>query len=210
MRPTACSQTRGQRAPNPRLCYTTFMELAPEDRFEFRRGEGSTLVIACGALGREIVEAIELNRIAGLDVTCLPAIWHNTPEKIPEGVREKIKAAQGKYDRILVAYGDCGTGGLLDQVLTEEGVERIEGPHCYAFFSGNAVFDKTAMDEDLTAFFLTDYLVRQFEALVIRGILAIGTGEGGAWIAATLAVALLGCAALILSGLTARQPKDWP
>lgn len=142
------------------------MDLAPEERFEFRRGEGSTLVIACGALGREIVQAIEINRLAGLDVTCLPAIWHNTPEKIPDGVREKIRAARGKYDRILIAYGDCGTGGLLDQLLAQEGVERIDGPHCYAFFTGNAVFDATAMDEDLTAFYLTDYLTRQFDKLI--------------------------------------------
>jgi hypothetical protein len=145
------------------------MDLAPDDRFEFRRGEGGTLVIACGALAREIVAAIELNRLTDLDVTCLPAIWHNTPEKIPDGVRDKIRAARGRYGRILVAYGDCGTGGLLDRVLDEEGVERIEGPHCYAFFSGNAAFDAKAMDEDLTAFYLTDYLARHFDRLIWQG-----------------------------------------
>ena len=96
-----------------------------------------TLVIACGALAREIVELIRVNDWAALSVTCLPAGWHNTPAKIPEAVRAKIRAARAEgFARILVAYGDCGTGGLLDRVLEEEGVARIEGPHCYAFFSG--------------------------------------------------------------------------
>jgi hypothetical protein len=142
------------------------MDVQPDDRFEFRRGQGSTLIIACGALAREIVQVIEINRLARLDVVCLPAIWHNTPEKIPEGIREKIQAARGKYDRVLVAYGDCGTSGLLDQVLAEEGAERIEGPHCYSFFAGNAAFAASAEDDDLTAFYLTDYLARHFEKLI--------------------------------------------
>ncbi|MEZ5925445.1 MAG: DUF1638 domain-containing protein [Hyphomicrobiaceae bacterium] len=142
------------------------MDIQPDDRFEFRRGKGSVLIIACGALAREIVTVIELNRLERLDVVCLPAIWHNTPELIPQAVREKIRTAKAKYARILVAYGDCGTGGLLDRVLDEEGVERIEGPHCYSFFAGNEAFARTAEDEDLTAFFLTDYLARHFDKLI--------------------------------------------
>lgn len=144
-------------------------ELQPDDAYDFRRGAGGVLLIACGALAREIVALVELNRLRHIDVQCLPAIWHNTPDKIPEGVRERIRAARGKYQRILVLYGDCGTGGLLDKVLAEEGVERIEGPHCYAFFSGNLSFAAQG-DEDLTAFFLTDYLARHFDALVWRGL----------------------------------------
>lgn len=142
------------------------MQLDPHDTFEFRRAEGGTLLIACGALAREIVDLIELNRLKDFDVQCLPAIWHNTPERIPGGVRERIREARGRYARILVAYGDCGTGGLIDQVLAEEGVERIEGPHCYAFFAGNAAFAARAEDEDLTAFYLTDYLARHFDKLI--------------------------------------------
>ncbi len=142
------------------------MNLQPDETYEFRRGQGSVLVIACGALAREIVALIELNGWSHLDVTCLPAIWHNTPEKIPEGVRDKIRAARGKYETILVAYGDCGTGGLLDTVLAAEGVERIEGPHCYSFFTGNVAFAARAEEEDLTAFFLTDYLARHFDKLI--------------------------------------------
>ena len=103
-----------------------------------------------------------------LEVTCLPAIWHNTPDKIPEGVRQKIRAGKQKYDRIFVAYGDCGTGGMLDAVLKEEGAERIEGPHCYEFYSGKAVFEKM-MDDELGTFFLTDYLCRHFDRLIWQG-----------------------------------------
>ncbi len=127
------------------------------------------LLIACGALAQEIVALQRLNHWEGrLEVTCLPAIWHNTPEKIPEGVREKIKANRQKYDRIFIGYGDCGTGGLLDAVLAEEGAERIAGPHCYQFYAGTAVFEKM-MDDELGTFFLTDYLCRFFDRLVWKG-----------------------------------------
>lgn len=132
-------------------------------------GPPKTLLIACGALAREIVDLIRLNGWDHFTITCLPAIWHNTPDKIPEGVRSKIRAARDDYDRALVLYGDCGSGGLLDQVLEEEGVERIEGPHCYAFFSGVADFLAEA-ERDPTCFYLTDYLARHFERLIIRGL----------------------------------------
>jgi len=128
------------------------------------------LLIACGALAQEIVALQRLNHWEGrLEVTCLPAIWHNTPDKIPEGVRQKIKAGKAKYDRIFVAYGDCGTGGMLDEVLKEEGAERIEGPHCYEFYSGAAVYE-ALQEEEVGTFYLTDFLARQFETLVIVGL----------------------------------------
>ena len=128
-----------------------------------------TLFIACGALAREF---LAVSKASGWDdrveVTCLPAIWHNTPSKIPDGVRRKIKAGRKKFDRIFVLYGDCGTGGELDRVLAEEGVERIEGPHCYQWFAGTAGFEKM-MDEEPGTFFLTDYLARHFERLIWQG-----------------------------------------
>lgn len=131
---------------------------------------GKTLVIACGALARELIDAKELNRLDHLDITCLPAIWHNRPEKIPDGVRKKIRKARADgYAEILCLYGDCGTGGMLDKVLKEEGVERIEGDHCYAFYSKPGEFDQL-MDEELGSFFLTDYLVRHFDRLIIQGL----------------------------------------
>jgi hypothetical protein len=137
-----------------------------------RQGPGGplkTLLIACGALAREVVDLIRLNGWTHMTVTCLPAIWHNTPDRIPEAVREKVRAARRDYERILVLYGDCGSGGLLDQVLEEEGVERIGGPHCYAFYTG--VEDFTALAEaDPACFYLTDYLVRHFDRLIIAGL----------------------------------------
>lgn len=147
----------------------TIVNLQPSDEFEFKLGQGRVLLLACGALAREIVDLIERNRWTGFDLQCLPAKWHNTPEKIVPALREKIRAARGSYPSIFVLYGDCGTGGLLDRMLEEEGVERIDGPHCYAFFSGNEAFAAKA-DDDVTAFFLTDYLAKHFDKLIWAGL----------------------------------------
>jgi Protein of unknown function (DUF1638) len=132
-----------------------------------RRTEGARkiLVIACGALAREVL-ALKLDAI---DVACLPAQLHNTPKRIPEAMRAKIRANREAYDEILCLYGDCGTGGELDRVLAEEGVSRIEGAHCYAFYAGEESFAALAEEEPGT-FYLTDFLVRHFDALVIRGL----------------------------------------
>ncbi len=129
----------------------------------------STLILACGALAREILAVIALNRLDHLTVQCLPANLHNRPERIPEAVRTAIIAARNSYDHIFVAYADCGTGGQLDQVLLAAGVQRLPGAHCYAFFSGVAEFDRNA-ETDMRAFFLTDFLARQFDTLVIAGL----------------------------------------
>ncbi len=128
-----------------------------------------TLVIACGALAREIVALREVNDWPHMDVQCLPAELHNRPEKIPAAVREKIRANRGRYASMFVAYADCGTGGLLDTVLAEEQVERIPGAHCYEFFAGSAVLEALA-DREPGTFYLTDFLLRHFERLVIHGL----------------------------------------
>jgi Protein of unknown function (DUF1638) len=128
-----------------------------------------TLVIACGALAREFLAVKQANGWDHMEITCLPAIWHNYPQKIPDGVRRKIRANRAKFDEILVLYGDCGSGGLLDEVLKEEGVERIDGPHCYSFFAGADIFDKM-QDEEIGTFYLTDFLVRHFDRFVIKGL----------------------------------------
>jgi hypothetical protein len=128
-----------------------------------------TLLIACGALAREVLALIRLNAWDHLELTCLPAKLHNRPERIPEAVRAKIRTARPRYQRILVLYGDCGTGGRLDAVLAEEGVERIPGPHCYAFYSGLDDFLAQAEAEP-ACFYLTDYLVRHFATLIIKGL----------------------------------------
>ncbi len=125
------------------------------------------LVIACGALARELTALIAANGWQQLAVQCLPADLHNRPEKIPGAVRDKIRAARGRFGRILVAYADCGTGGLLDRVLEEEGVERLPGAHCYEFYAGSAAFAALAEAEP-GSFYLTDFLLRHFERLVIR------------------------------------------
>lgn len=129
----------------------------------------TTLFIACGALARELVALKRATGWAELTITCLPAHWHNVPQKITPGVLRKIRSARGAYDRICVIYGDCGTGGELDRALAAEGVERIPGPHCYQFFMGTAGFEALTDDEP-GCFFLTDYLVRHFDRLIIKGL----------------------------------------
>lgn len=124
-------------------------------------------IIACGAIAREIVAIREANGLDHIDLQCLPAIWHAHPQKITPGVEQAIAEARAEgYSRIFVGYADCGTGGLLDRLCEREGVERIAGPHCYSFFVGNEAF--AAKDDDVTAFFLTDFLARQFHSFVIE------------------------------------------
>ena len=130
-------------------------------------GRGRLLILACGALAREILALIELNGWDHVDLHCLPAILHNHPGKITPAVTEAVARHRAGYDEIFVAYADCGTGGLLEAACREMGVRMINGPHCYAFFDGLAAF--TARDE-IDAFYLTDFLTRQFETFVIKGL----------------------------------------
>ncbi len=129
--------------------------------------EQKVLVIACGALAREIRTVLEASRLDHIELTCLPAQWHNRPEKIAGGVRAVIDENRGRYARFAVAYAECGTQGALDRLCAEEGVLRIAGPHCYAFYSGTEKF-LAGGDADMDAFFLTDFLARQFHAFVIE------------------------------------------
>jgi hypothetical protein len=127
------------------------------------------LIIACGALAHEITALRRANSWDRMDVRCLPAELHNRPEKIPDAVRALIQASRPSYRSIFVAYADCGTGGMLDKVLREEGVDRIPGAHCYEFFATSPVFHALAEAEPGT-FYLTDFLLRHFERLVIEGL----------------------------------------
>lgn len=133
-----------------------------------QNGQGM-LIIACGALAHEIIALRRANLWDQLEVRCLPAELHNRPEKIPAAVRDLIRASRDRYVSIFVAYGDCGTGGLLDKVLLEEGIERIPGAHCYEFFATGPVFAELAEAQPGT-FYLTDFLLRHFDRLVIRGL----------------------------------------
>lgn len=132
-------------------------------------GEAPVLVIACGALAREVVALTKLNGWSALDIQCLPPELHNRPERIPAAVRAAIVAGRAKYERIFVAYADCGTAGRLDEVLRAEHVERLPGAHCYEFFATSAVFAAMGEAEPGT-FYLTDFLVRNFDRLVIAGL----------------------------------------
>lgn len=143
--------------------------MLPSDRdltskeLDLIKGSGRVLLLACGALAREILDIIKINGWDHMDLKCLPAILHNTPEKITPLVREHVEKHRASYDKVFVVYADCGTGGLLEAACNEMGVEMVPGPHCYSFFEGNEAF---ADKGEVTSFYLTDFLVRQFEAFV--------------------------------------------
>lgn len=162
-----------------------------------------TLVIACGALARELLAITRMNGLDNLTVECLPAALHNRPSEIPEAVRARIRRARGQspvtpaehdpagpddtgrpadpvdlatwadtglpFDRVFVGYADCGTGGLLDRVCEEEGVERLPGAHCYEFFASAPRF-ADLQDHELGSFYLTDFLVKHFDRVVWQGL----------------------------------------
>lgn len=140
------------------------LTVQPESEHQAQR----VRVIACGAIARETIAVLAENRLDHVELTCLPAILHNHPERIaPEIEREIGEARAAGFASIFVAYADCGTGGLLDAVCDREGVERIPGPHCYSFFMGNAEFEEEG-EGTMRAFFLTDFLARQFDAFVTK------------------------------------------
>ncbi len=127
-----------------------------------------TLVLACGALAKEIL-FLKDQIGAEFDLQCLPASYHNFPDKIVPGLEKELGDTYGNYDEILIGYGDCGTGGGLDRFLADyPNARRLPGAHCYAFFAGISEFD-AMMEEELGSFFLTDYLVRHFQTLIVKG-----------------------------------------
>ena len=141
-------------------------ELA-NDGMALQAPRGRVLLIACGALAREILALKEMNGWDHMDLTCLPAKYHLYPDKITQAVQDAVRKHSATHDQIFVVYADCGTGGQLQAACDALGVEMIAGPHCYSFFEGNAAFVKKAEDE-FTCFYLTDFLVRQFEAFIVK------------------------------------------
>ncbi len=137
-----------------------------EDGRSLDAQRGRVLLIACGALAREILDLKKINGWDHLDLTCLPAKYHLYPDKITDAVRSAVNKHREAYDDIFVVYADCGTGGLLQAACEELGVQMIAGPHCYSFFEGNDRF--AAHEDEITAFYLTDFLVRQFDAFILR------------------------------------------
>jgi hypothetical protein len=122
------------------------------------------LVIACGMIAREVLAVKEQLKLDHLDLTCLPAEFHFYPDRIAPAMDKAIEKAKAEgYGHIFVGYADCGTGGLLDRVIEKHGVERMAGPHCFAFYQGMDAYAKVA-DDDMMSFYMTDFLCRQFEA----------------------------------------------
>jgi len=128
--------------------------------------QGRVLLIACGALAHEVLALKRVNGWDHLDLQCLPANLHLYPDRITAAVEKAVLAQRADYENVFVLYADCGTGGQLLEKCQELGVEMIKGPHCYSFFEGNAAF--AAHPDEFTAFYLTDFLVRQFDAFVWR------------------------------------------
>ena len=131
------------------------------------RAQGRILLIACGALAHEVLTLQRLNGWSHMDLQCLPAKLHLYPDKITAEVARVVSERRGQYDHVFVLYADCGTGGLLLEKCKQMGVEMLPGPHCYSFFEGNERF-LAQSDTEFTAFYLTDFLVRQFDAFVWR------------------------------------------
>ncbi|MGI9287542.1 MAG: DUF1638 domain-containing protein [Pseudomonadales bacterium] len=127
------------------------------------------LVIACGALSHEIQYLKILNGWNHIRLQCLDADLHNTPKQIPAILRDMIHRYRDEYNNIFVAYADCGTGGAIDRLLEEEGIERLPGAHCYSFYVGEQRFNQLANEEPGT-FYLTDFLAKHFDRLIIKGL----------------------------------------
>jgi hypothetical protein len=126
------------------------------------------LVIACGMIAREVLAIKEKLKLDHLELTCLPAEFHFYPDRIAPAMDKAIEKARADgYANIFVGYADCGTGGLLDRVLEKHGVERMAGPHCFAFYQGMDAYAKVA-DDDMMSFYMTDFLCRQFDAFFMK------------------------------------------
>lgn len=133
-----------------------------------RTAPEKVLIIACGMLAREILAVKAANGLDHLELTCLPAEYHFRPNQIAPGIDAAISKAKAEgWKNILVGYADCGTGGMLDAVCEKHGVQRLAGPHCFAFYQGLGAFEQVA-DSDITAFYFTDFLCRQFESFFIK------------------------------------------
>ena len=146
------------------------IEVSPSQVFSSTKNSTATaVVICCSALMRDILEVCKANHWTHLDVQCISAELHNYPHKITGAVKALIDIAKAKQQHIFVAYADCGTGGLLDALLETEQVERISGAHCYEFYAGSQRFH-AFQEAELGTFYLTDFLVRHFDRLVIRGL----------------------------------------
>lgn len=133
---------------------------------EQRDGKPRLLVLACGALASEILHITRINDLSHISLMCLPARLHNTPDRIVPELEVRLERMAPLYERILIGYADCGTGGLLDALVERwENVERLPGAHCYEFFATSSRFLELH-EAELGTFYLTDFLARHFDRLV--------------------------------------------
>ena len=128
---------------------------------------GRLLVIGCGALAEELSALKRANQWTALDIKCLDAALHNRPEQIADRLESVLAQYHAEYTNILIAYADCGTGGAVDRVARQFNAQRLPGAHCYEFYATSPVFEVLAEAEPGT-FYLTDFLVRHFDRLVIE------------------------------------------
>ena len=127
------------------------------------------LIIGCGAIAHEVKEIIRLNNWDNVRLQCLNADLHNTPKILPAKIKESIDSNINDYSKIFLAYADCGTGGLIDLILKDYDIERLDGAHCYEFYSGSSVFEELS-EKEIGTFYLTDFLVKNFDRLVVDGL----------------------------------------
>lgn len=127
------------------------------------------LVLACGALARELLDLVAINQLDHVSIECLPAKYHNEPDKIIPELAARLPEARERYDDILIGYADCGTGGQLDVFCEEHGLDRLPGDHCYGFFAGNDAF-LNMHEAELGTLYLTDYLATHFDRLIWQGL----------------------------------------
>jgi len=127
------------------------------------------LILACGALAHEIRDITRLNELDNVTLDCLPAVLHNRPTDIPDAVRERLDRDADTYDRVLLGYADCGTSGELADICAARGIEMLPGDHCYEFFAGGDTWQRMHHN-DPTAFYLTDYLAKHFDRIIMDGL----------------------------------------
>jgi hypothetical protein len=124
--------------------------------------------IICGALAREVNALIQKHGWDA-DLIGVPAVDHVFPERIAPDVEERIQEHQDTYERLIVVYGDCGSKGALDEMLSRyETIERIPGPDCYEMYGGTLM--DTLREEEPGTYFLTDFMVRTFFGLIIKSM----------------------------------------
>jgi hypothetical protein len=128
----------------------------------------STAFVICGALGKEVKDIVD-RRGWDVDIYGVSALLHLYPNRIVDELREKLHALRPRYDHLVVVYGDCGMRGKLEPILDEVGAARVKGPHCYEMLAGAELFERVSEERPGT-FFLTDWLVRNFERAVVRGL----------------------------------------